>query len=47
MSDFRTHGDSSAIDDEEPLHCSCAYGAQGMPVDPDCPIHGLPADQEE
>lgn len=32
---------------EEEDYCSCAYGAQGAPVDADCPIHGLPEDEEE
>lgn len=26
----------------QPLgHCTCAYGAQGAPVDADCPRHGV------
>lgn len=27
--------------------CTCAYGAQGAPVDAGCPRHGLPDDEEE
>lgn len=32
--------------DEGSDYCTCAYGAQGAPVDDRCPIHGLPSDDE-
>lgn len=35
-----------AVGYSEEEDCSCAYGAQGAPVDADCPIHGLTKDEE-
>lgn len=32
---------------DEDDYCTCATGAQGAPVDADCPRHGLPEDEEE